>query len=183
MSRERGIVAQFVELSFRVAEIERRDRNRSRKGVVTEVDHTTGKARVKLSGDDEEPFKTGWIPWGEVAAGDIKTHIPPSVGQQVTVRSDNGDLTDAIVDMAVPSDANPRPHDGPEAVITKGSTRIEVGDDLVSIAATRIRMIADVEIDGDIVTTGSIVNNGKHVDSGHEHTNTMPGAGTSGPPV
>lgn len=183
MSREKDIVDQFVELSFRLAEIERRDRNRNRKGVVADVDHAKGKARVRLSGDDEKPFLTGWIPWGEVAAGDIRTHIPPSAGQQVTVRSESGDLTDGLIDMSVPSDANPRPHDGPEAVITKGSTRIEIGDDLVSIAATKIRMAADVEIVGNIVTTGSIVNNGKHVDSGHEHTKTMPGNGTSGPPV
>ena len=183
MSREKNFVDQFLELVRRVAEIERRDRNRNRKGVVTEVDHATGRARVKLSGGDEKPFLTGWVPWGEVAAGNIKTHIPPSVGQQVTLRSESGDLTDAIIDMAVPSDANARPHDGPEAVITKGNTRLEIGDDLVSIAATKIKMIADVEIDGDIVTTGSIVNNGKHVDSTHEHTKTMPGGGTSGPPA
>lgn len=183
MSRESDIVAQFVELAYRVAEIERRDRNRSRKGVVTEVDHKQGRARVQLTEKDGQPFKTGWIPWGEAAAGEIKTHLSPSVGQLVVVRSESGDLTDAMIDISVPSDANPRPHDGPEAVITMGSSRVMIGNDLISVTATKLRIDADVEIDGDIETTGSITNNGHPVDSTHQHTEITAGFDLSGPPA
>lgn len=183
MSRYRNFVDQFVELAHRVAEIERRDRNRNRKGVVAAVDHAKGRARVRLAGDDANPFLTGWIPWGEIAAGDIKTHISPSVGQQVQIRSESGDLTDGVIDMSIPSDANPRPHDGPEAVITKGNSRIVIGDDEVSITTTKLKITGDMDITGDIETTGSITNNGHPVDSTHAHTNTEPGSGLSGPPA
>ena len=37
---------------------------------------------------------TGWIPWAEPAAGANKTHNPPSVGQQVQILSESGDLYD-----------------------------------------------------------------------------------------
>ncbi|WP_248304600.1 phage baseplate assembly protein V [Breoghania sp. L-A4] len=122
-----------MDLYRRIAELERRGRNAKRTGTVSEVDHAKGLARVMLSEPDGVPFVSPWMPWKEVAAGDIKSHIPPSVGQQVTVSSENGDLTDGEIDMSVPSTANPRPHDGPEAVITKGSVRIEIADALVKI--------------------------------------------------
>src|SRR5690606_17115602 len=75
--------------------------------------------------------------------------IPPTVGEQVNVVSESGDLTDAEIDMSIPSTANPRPHDGAEAVITKGSSRITLGDDAVVISATKIVLQGEVHLGGE----------------------------------
>lgn len=125
-----SIIDRVVELGRRVADLERRNRNRRRTGVVTEVDHAKGLARVKFS-EKPKPYISPWMPWQEIAAGGIKTHIPPTVGEQVDVVSENGELTDGIIEMSTPSNSNPRPHDGPELVIVRGDARFEMRDDFV----------------------------------------------------
>jgi phage baseplate assembly protein V len=134
-------INRFVEAERRIAELERRLRNRTRAGVISEVDTKKGLARVKIK-DGDRPYITPWMPWKEIAAGGIKTHIPPTVGEQVDVVSENGDLTDAVIDMSTPSDKNPRPHDGADAVITKGSVRMFISGDHVKIDAPNITYTA-----------------------------------------
>lgn len=134
---------QVLDLYEKIAELERRNRNRKRSGVIKEIDLEKGRARVELSKQKGMPFLTDWLPWKEIAAGGIKTHIPPTVGEEVDVLSENGDLTDAIIDMSIPSTDNPRPHDGAEAVITKGDTRIEIADDAVTITTNVATVNAD----------------------------------------
>lgn len=124
----------FSDVFTRLGDLERRARNRKRTGTISEVDNAKGLARVDLGGG----LVTRWSPWGEIAAGGIKTHIPPTVGQQVDVVSENGDLTDSVISMSIPSNANPRPHNGPEAVITMGGVRIEIADGGVTVTAPTV---------------------------------------------
>lgn len=145
----RTLPEQIADLYRRDAERSRRERNRKRTGVVAEVDHAKGLARVRLSAQGGKEFLTGWLPWKEIASGGIKSHIPPTVGEQVNVVSESGDLTDAEIDMSIPSTANPRPHDGAEAVITKGGSRITIGDDAVVIAAGKIVLQGEVHLGGE----------------------------------
>ena len=133
MTIPRTLNGQIADIYRRLAEAERRARNRKRTGTVTEVDNAKGLARVEISKTDGTAFVSPWLPWKEIAAGGIKSHIPPTVGEQVDVVSENGDLTDAVIDMSTPSNQNARPHDGPEAVITKGAVRIEISDDTTTI--------------------------------------------------
>jgi len=178
------LVGQLLELHRRVAELERRARGRKRTGTVSEVDHAKGLARVKLSEQEGKDFVSPWLPWKEVAAGGIKSHIPPTVGEQVDVTSESGDLADAVIDMSTPSSSNPRPHDGPEAVITKGSCRIEIGDDTVSIAAGKVKITADVTIEGALaVNGGGVTNDGVNIGKDHIHTGVIAGGDVSGPPA
>lgn len=141
----RGILGRIVELERRLADHERRARNRRRTGVVAELDLKKGLARVRLS-DKPRPYITPWIPWQEIAAGGIKTHIPPTVGEQVDVISENGELTDAVIDMSTPSDKNPRPHDGPELVIVRGDARFEMTDTFVRGKFKESRFVASEEV-------------------------------------
>lgn len=123
---------QIVWLAQKVADLERRSRNRKRMGTVTEVDADKGVARVKLSeSDDGTEYKTGWIPWKEHSAGKHKTHYPVRVGEQVYVTSENGDLTDAEIDRSMPSDENPRPSKKENEVVLSdvGKHRDNVEDD------------------------------------------------------
>jgi phage baseplate assembly protein V len=101
---------QFVWLVQKVADLERRSRNRKRLGKIVEVNAEKGVARVQLSeSDDNTPYLTPWIPWREHSAGAHKTHYPPSVGEQVYVTSENGDMTEGEIDRSMNSTANPRP--------------------------------------------------------------------------
>ena len=133
---------RVVELERKVAEQERRNRNRKRTGTIAEVDNGKGLARVKIMDGERGPYLSPWVPWKEVASGGIKSHIPPTVGEQVDLVSENGDMTDAVIDMSTPSTSNPRPHDGPDAVITKGSVRVFISDDHAKIDAPNITFTA-----------------------------------------
>lgn len=148
MTIPRTLEAQIAELYRRDAERTRRERNRKRTGVVSEVDYEKGLARVKLSQQGGKDYLTGWIPWKEVASGGIKSHIPPTVGEQVNVVSESGDLTDAEIDMSVPSTANPRPHAGAEAVITKGDVRIQIADSRTDWDSPLVKIVGNVRIMG-----------------------------------
>lgn len=186
-------------LTFRVAELERRARNRSRIGTVSEVDPARGLARVELStGTDGSPFLTGWIPWQEQAAGAARTHFPLSVGQQVRVRSQSGDLTDAEIEASLPSNTNTRPSsNGDEyVVIDVGAARIVVGDGgttvRVSVGASSFTMTsgstvlesAEITFKGDVAIEGSsVTHNGSNIGASHVHGGVEPGAANTGPPA
>lgn len=162
-------VQRLVEMDRKIAELDRRLRNHKRTGTVTEVDTRKGLARVKLGDGANGPYLSGWLPWKEIAAGGIKSHIPPTVGQQVDIVSESGDLTDGVIDFSSPSNANPRPHDGPEAVITMGSTRMVIGDGTLDITA-------DTTIRGTLAVVGQgVTHNGKNIGDTHVHGGVEPG--------
>lgn len=133
---------RLVEAERKIAELERRGRSRKRTGTISEVDNAKGLARVKIADGEQGPYLSPWVPWKEVASGGIKSHIPPTVGEQVDLVSESGDMTDAVIDMSTPSNANPRPHNGPDAVITKGSVRVFISDDHAKIDAPNITFTA-----------------------------------------
>lgn len=170
-----SLIDHVVELGRRIADLERRNRNRRRTGVVTEVDHAKGLARVKFS-EKPKPYLSPWMPWLEIAAGGTSTHIPPVVGEQVDVVSESGELTDGIIDFSTHSDQNPRPHDGPEAVIKHGNVRIEIAKDKITIKGD-LKIEGKVDIEGDHVK-----HNGHRIDDHHKHTDVEPGSGLSGVP-
>lgn len=120
MTIPRSFPEMIVDLYKRVEELNRRVENRERTGTVTEVDAQKGLARVQLGEDDEgKPYLTAWIPWEEQRQGFIKTFFPPSVGEQVKVGSESGDMTDAIIRGGLPSTANARPHNKPNEAMIK----------------------------------------------------------------
>jgi len=171
-----SFIDRFVELERKVAEGERRARNRKRTGTITEVDNAKGLARVKIT-DGDKPFISGWVPWKEMSAGGTSSHIPPTTGQQVDVISESGDLTDGVIDFSTHSDANPRPHDGPEAVIVHGGTRMTIGDGVVEI-------VADVTIKGALAIIGdNVTHNGTNIGDDHKHEDVEPGPSLTGVPA
>jgi phage baseplate assembly protein V len=203
---------QIADIYRRLAELERRDRNRKRTGVITEVDTAKGLARVELSRPGGgAPYLSAWLPWKEAAAGGIKSHIPPSIGEQVDLASESGDLTDAVIDLSSPSQANPRPHDGPEMVVTKGISRIQIGDDEIDVTTGKIvtqaetitetalatidvttpmltitadiRIVGNVEIIGQTDITGTeLRHNGLNIGSTHVHRGVRSGSDLSDVP-
>lgn len=171
-----SFIDRMVELEREVADLRRRARNRRRTGVIHEVDTGKGLARVKIMDGEKGPYLSPWVPWKEISAGGTNAHIPPTKDQQVDVLSESGDLTDGVIDFSTHSNQNPRPHDGPEAVIVHGGTRMTISDGAVEI-------IADVTIKGALTIEGpKVTHNGHDIGDTHKHTEVVPGGGISGPP-
>ena len=137
---------QVAWLVNEIEELRRRDRNRKRTGEINEIDLEKGLARVVFEERDGKKYLGPWMPWKEIAAGGIKTHIPPTIGEQVDVVSESGDLTDGVIDMSTPSNQNQRPHNGPEAVMAMGTTRIVVAEDTVRITSGKIVLEGEVHL-------------------------------------
>lgn len=165
-----GLPEIIDELRRRVTELERRQRAQSRTGVITEVDAGNGLARVKLQ-DGDQPFVTGWIPWAEPSAGANKTHNPPSVGQQVQIASESGDLHDAVIQGSLNSDANGRPSGaGDEYVLLKvGQASIRAtgrGSEIIfSVGGYSLTLSAA----GAVNTGGALSHNGRNIGDTHTH--------------
>lgn len=177
MSVPNSLAGQIVEIYGRLAELERRARNRKRTGTIAEVDTARGLARVRFSRQGGADYLGPWMPWKEIASGDIRTHVPPSAGEQVDVLSESGDLADGVIDMSIPSNAMVRPHDGAEAAIVKGATRILIGDGAVAISAN-VTIKGSLAVDG-----GGVTNNGTDIGNTHRHGGVVPGPGTTDVPI
>lgn len=80
--------------------------NLIRTGVITDVDHTAARARVKTGHNH-----TDWLPWITARAGKTRQWNPPTQGEQVVLFSPGGDLGQGIIltglfssDHSAPSD-------------------------------------------------------------------------------
>lgn len=192
---------QLVWLVQRVADLERRSRNRKRTGEVTEVDAAKGLARVKISEPDGKAYTSPWIPWNETSAGKHKTHYPVSVGEQVEVQSENGDLTDGVINRSVPSTANKRPSTkGDEYVLSNvgkhtdkvsdgGATRtLEVGGTKVTVTDGKVLISVggstfEFTGAGFKQTGGKQEHDGKNVGKDHKHGGIFRGGALTDPPA
>lgn len=85
-------------------ESERRINNVINLGIVTAVNHADATCRVKIDGNE-----TDWLPFGAARMGNVKIWNPPSVGEQVMVISENGELDTAVVTGSFDYDSHPMP--------------------------------------------------------------------------
>ena len=182
---------QIADLYNRIAEVERRARNRKRTGVVEEGPDDQGRYRVKMTeGDGTTPFLTGWIKPKTMSAGGTKIDVVYTKGEQVDVASENGDLTDAVIDFSTYSESNARANTSNSAIhITNGSTTMQLASGVLTITTPTVTITADVNITGEVTITGpvaitgaSLTHNGLNVGSTHVHGGVaVGGADTAGP--
>lgn len=146
-------VPEFIaDLYYRVAEVERRARNRRRKGVVAEVGtgENAGRYRIRLSEQGEKPYLTGWIKPRQIAAGGVKIDVLYSQDEQVDVVSESGDMTDAQIDFSTYSDANERENSDTPLHIKIGDTVIAVTGDTATVTAANVIVNSpNVQLGGD----------------------------------
>lgn len=165
----RTLGGQVADLYYRVAEIERRARNRKRTGTIAEVGEgdNAGKYRVQLSEQGGKPYLSPWIKSRTVAAGQVKIDAVRKVGEQVDVISESGDLTDAVIDMSTYSDENVRENDDNVPL------HIKVDGDGVIICGA-LTITADVTINGTLAVNGdSLTHNGTNVGDSHIHPESI----------
>lgn len=74
-------------------DLDRRVANGVRKGVIEEVDHARGLARVRIG-----RLLTGWLPW-ITGAQNARRRVwdPRQTGEQVVVSSPSGDLAQGVI--------------------------------------------------------------------------------------
>lgn len=130
-----GILSRIVELERKVAEQDRRNRNRRRTGTIKEADHAKGLYRVLISEQDGSEFLTGWIKPRQMAAGGVKIDVLLSAGEQVDIVSESGDLTDARIEMSDYSEQQPRENASVPFAIKVGGTMLELSSGEVAITA------------------------------------------------
>lgn len=171
-------------------------------GVVEEVDHARGRARVRMSQPDGENGRvTNWIPWtnGHADSGSNQSN-PLQVGAQVVVAAPSGDQAHGFIIPGIHSDANPPPssdgntysqtfEDGTTITHNKDSSSYELsvpagGQFVIRVGGTSLTITdGNVVIDNaDVHVKGSSLrHNSKEVGDTHGHV-SAPG-GPPGPPV
>jgi len=87
-----------------VVETRRQLNNLLRIGTVSEVDLPRARCRVQSDGN-----LTGWLPWLNSSAGQVRSWHAPSPGEQVLLLALSGELTTAFVLPGIFSDAFPAP--------------------------------------------------------------------------
>ena len=184
----------ILKLQDRVAELERRRRNAKRTGTINVVDNQKGLARVKLV-DGDKSFVTDWLPWKEVAAGMTTTHIPPVVGQQVDVLSENGELTDGVIDFSLHSNQNKRPHNEGNVDIKTANYVNVTCHSTITLSAIDTHVTGNLIVDGNLETKGNgrtlgnvdfnggyVRHNGKNIGDTHKHLGVKSGGSTTDVP-
>ena len=159
---------EIVELAARIAELERRFSGMMRHGTVEEVDPGKHRIRLKFGTDVEgNPFLSPWIPYAQVA-GTLKVHVPPSVGQQLTLMAPAGDWQQAVAIPFTWSNQNPAPSNaGDENVLTFGDVRVTLKDGHLEISAAGVTL--ELTGNGFAITGGEVRHDGKNIGATHTH--------------
>lgn len=168
---------QVADLYYRLAEIERRARNRKRTGKIAEIGsgENAGKYKVEFSKQGGKPYLGPWMKSRTIGAAGVKFDVVRTVGEQVDVVSESGDLTDAVIDMSTYSDANARENEDNVPMHIKID-----GDGAIICGALTIT--ADVTINGALaVNGGTVTHNGTDIGDTHGHESAPPGP--PGPPI
>jgi len=113
-----------------------------------------------------------WVRWQESAAGGMRIHSQPAIGEQMALVSQSGTVGE--ISIAVPATYD-RDHAAPStssdtSVFERGAGRIELGAD-------GILLKGPVKIEGPLLT-----HNDRNIGEDHRHTEVREGGDISGPP-
>lgn len=165
----------------RIQELDRRVAGHVVRGKVKERDIAKKKVRLLIGKDDEgEDVLSPWVPYAQIA-GDLKVHTPPSVGQNMVIKSETGDLQQGTAFPHHWNNDNKSPSDKEdENVLTYGGIKLtlDAGKVLLEIDGTTFEWSGE----GFVQTGGKIEHDGHLIDKTHVHTEVITGADLSGPP-
>lgn len=92
-------------------DLERRLQSFVNRGIVTQVDYDAALCRVQI-----DSLETDWLKFSTVRLGNIKIWNPPSIGEQVLVISETGELETALVTSSFAYDDQPMPSSSPDTI-------------------------------------------------------------------
>lgn len=147
-----GVFDLIVDLQDRLDLLEARLERTFRHGTVTDVDGQKHRIRMQIGGTSDQPHKSPWIPYSQIA-GARKNHSMPSVGQQMTMISPDGDIDQGFAIPLIWSNNNQSPSTDPNTdVDQRGQTTVTVTDGTWSLQS------GTITIKGSTITvTGSNV--------------------------
>lgn len=175
------MMKEIVAIAARLAEVERRLAQTMRSGTVAAVNADKGTVRIKIGiAEGGGDLLSPWVRYAQIG-GALKAHIPPSVGQQMTIMSPSGEPEQALALPMGFSDGNPSPSgDGGQNVITFGAATITLAGTGLTISVGGVTM--NISAAGIAITGGTVTHNGKNIGSTHTHGGVMTGpANTSVP--
>lgn len=113
-----------------------------RHGKVTDVDTQKQLARIELASKDGTVTKSDWRPYAQFAGPDgegdgngaLKVHAPPTVGQQMTMFSPNGEWRQGVIMPFTWYDKAKAPSQGADPVITYGKVTVALKKDQATIS-------------------------------------------------
>ncbi len=124
----RHLTDRMAEQDAEIESLKRRLNNTFREGVVTGVDHKSGKARMKSNGLDSPD-----LPWATRSGGQQEWD-PPAVGERVLMISPTGDPAQGIILPGGYSDQFKQPYDKPDSWYRKvGDATILADKDQVTL--------------------------------------------------
>ena len=139
-----------------LAEVDRRIENLIRVGRVASVDAGIGTAVV-----DFGSFRSPALPVGQLSAGAIQFWWMPSVGEQVLVASEGGDIAQGVIVASLYAGNAP----SSDAAVPQ-----------INLAGGKMVVNGTLEVTVDVIAAGvSLVN--------HIHKDVTPGVGKTGEPV
>lgn len=170
----------LADMANRLTEVERKLEQSSRDGKAIEIDHDEGLAKVEI-GSSNEPSSTHWVPWME-QSGDHESYDPPTVGEPVTVRAPNGEMSLARIERGAPSNRANRPHrEAGERLNKMDQTSIlQTSSKIVLSAGGASLTISDAGFD---FVEGYIKHNGTTIDDTHIHSGVVEGLANTKEPV
>ncbi|MCA8880389.1 MAG: phage baseplate assembly protein V [Rhodobacteraceae bacterium] len=160
-------------MSFESAEADRRIGNLLSIGKVSDV-YPNGTARVQI-GD----LTTAPISVGKLRAGAMQVWWMPSLGEQVLVAAPSGDMARAVIVCAILAGNAPSADIATPVIDLRGGEMV--------IRGAKLKIEADLEIDGTIDITGNVTSAADVVASGislktHVHGGVVSGGSTTAGP-
>ncbi len=165
---------ELARLAVKLDRAERRIALQDIPGKVVEVDAEKRLLRLQVgTTKDNRPVLSPWVRWQEPAAGGLKVHSQPAIGEQMRLVSQSGTVGTGTI--AVPGTYD-QDHSAPSkssdsAVFERGNARIELGPDGIVLKGP-------VHITGEIVT-----HNQRNIGHDHAHSDVRRGPEVTGPPV
>ncbi len=144
----RRLTDRLAEQDAEIEGLKRRLNNVIREGIITDVNHKTGKARVRSNGIDSPDH-----PWSTRSGGQQEWD-PPANGERVVVISPTGDPAQGIILPGGYSDSFKQPYDKPDSWYRKvgdGTVLQDKEQVLLKFGEASIRISAD----GIMISIGS----------------------------
>lgn len=119
-----------------------------------------------------------WVRWQEPAAGGMRVHSQPAIGEQMALVSSSGSVGE--ISIAVPATYD-QDHTSPSnssdtAVLEREAARMELGPQGFLLKGP-VKIEGPVTIEGDVLT-----HNDRNVGHDHKHTEVLKGGDLTGPP-
>ena len=150
-----------------LSELQRRLANVVRKGKVHSVQLNPPRCRVEV----QPGVVTTWLPWSHGRAANSRDWEPISVGEQVVVLSESGELNNGVVIAGLHTAANPSPSFDPDQHVTEYDDGTRVVYDRKAHALTvTIAQGGTAELNCSVFyVNADIVHNGNQTTSGNIH--------------